>query len=126
MDKPEGQPCPAQRRGWKPCSIYEARPEPCREFSCAWLVGVRALDDGDRPDKLGVVVDVQDHPKCGPTFKLFPVAPRAFEKPRVKRLVRILSEVGVVLAMELPRRRLLGGPPHAVENFKRLILEVTQ
>lgn len=40
------------------CSDYEGRPETCRAFTCMWLLGMGHKDD--RPDKTGVILQVQD------------------------------------------------------------------
>lgn len=37
------------------CGIYKDRPDDCRDFQCLWLQGLPMLEDGDRPDMLGVV-----------------------------------------------------------------------
>ncbi len=38
------------------CGIYARRPAVCRGYRCMWLQG--GLDDADRPDRLGAVIDV--------------------------------------------------------------------
>lgn len=38
------------------CTIYEARPDECRAYTCEWLRGT--LSKEDRPDMSGIVVDV--------------------------------------------------------------------
>jgi len=38
------------------CGIYATRPAVCRGYRCMWLQG--GLDEGDRPDRLGAVIDV--------------------------------------------------------------------
>lgn len=40
------------------CSIYENRPEVCRNYFCAWSQGI--LDHDMRPDKCGLLVSVND------------------------------------------------------------------
>jgi len=40
------------------CGIYETRPEDCRSFYCLWRMGFGT--DEDRPDRHGVVMDLQD------------------------------------------------------------------
>ena len=53
-----GRPCPQQRiddpRGG--CGIHATRPGVCRAYSCLWLRG--SLDEDDRPDRLGAVLDL--------------------------------------------------------------------
>lgn len=38
------------------CGIYARRPAVCRGYRCMWLQG--GLDEADRPDRLGAVIDV--------------------------------------------------------------------
>jgi hypothetical protein len=38
------------------CGIHPARPQICRAYACLWLSG--GLDEADRPDRLGAVLDV--------------------------------------------------------------------
>lgn len=42
--------------GARGCTIYERRPQICRAYRCLWLQG--RLDAGDRPDRLGAVLDL--------------------------------------------------------------------
>ncbi len=39
------------------CGIYEARPQSCRDFHCAWLRGEISGNGSLRPDRLGVMFD---------------------------------------------------------------------
>lgn len=58
--KPAGVRC--SKLCGKGCSIYEARPDACREWSCLWLhtqTGpTDAMDKRLRPDRSGVVLDL--------------------------------------------------------------------
>ncbi len=57
LGKLGGEPCVHQRTGAHGgCSIHPTRPGICRAYRCLWLRG--ALDDADRPDRLGAVLDV--------------------------------------------------------------------
>ena len=38
------------------CAIHDRRPQICRSYHCLWIAG--GLSAGDRPDKLGAVVDI--------------------------------------------------------------------
>jgi Fe-S-cluster containining protein len=40
--------------GMEGCTIYATRPQPCRDFICAWMQGYGSTQD--RPDKLGLMV----------------------------------------------------------------------
>jgi hypothetical protein len=42
--------------GPRGCTIYERRPRICRGYRCLWLQG--QLDEADRPDRLGAVLDL--------------------------------------------------------------------
>lgn len=37
------------------CGIYKTRPQVCRDYKCAWLLGYG--DNEDRPDKSGMIID---------------------------------------------------------------------
>lgn len=54
LGKLAGEPCPklSPEGG---CSIHATRPEVCRAYQCHWLDG--GLEEGDRPDRLGGIVD---------------------------------------------------------------------
>ncbi len=60
LKKPVGEWCVHCHQG-KGCRIYETRPRPCKNYECAWAQGHGTEEE--RPDKCGVVVDVQRTPK---------------------------------------------------------------
>lgn len=51
-----GVPCPQLRADPPGCGIHATRPGICRRYRCLWLEG--KLDEEDRPDRLGAVVDL--------------------------------------------------------------------
>ncbi|MEN8161710.1 MAG: hypothetical protein ABFS41_16695 [Myxococcota bacterium] len=53
-----GTSCPKLREAPAPpgCSIHAERPAICRAYRCLWLAG--GLDEADRPDRLGAILDV--------------------------------------------------------------------
>jgi len=55
LNKPVGSWCLECDRKGGGCRIYDQRPDECRTFSCAWLDGFLP-DDGDRPDRMKVVI----------------------------------------------------------------------
>ena len=57
LNKPQWKKCVNQCE--KGCAIYEDRPQPCRDWSCMWLRGYIPGDERRRPDKLGVMFDLQ-------------------------------------------------------------------
>jgi hypothetical protein len=58
--KPPGVRC--QHLCGAGCAIYQARPEPCRVWSCVWLLSQERADvrlpSAMRPDRSGVVLEV--------------------------------------------------------------------
>jgi hypothetical protein len=58
LSKLGGSPCRQLRAAPGPpgCGIHTTRPRICRAYACLWLAG--GLDEGDRPDRLGAVLDV--------------------------------------------------------------------
>lgn len=46
------------------CAIYEARPEPCRDFECGWRV-LAIVPEALRPDMSGVLVAADHEPVPG-------------------------------------------------------------
>lgn len=64
LAKPAGRDCVHQRRvGVDPaapaggCAIHETRPGICRAYACLWLQG--GLEDDERPDETGGIVDLE-------------------------------------------------------------------
>jgi hypothetical protein len=55
MQKEAGVPCRHCQDG---CAIYETRPVLCRDYHCGWRQ-LPILDDGWRPDRSGVFVEVE-------------------------------------------------------------------
>lgn len=53
-----GTPCRELRAAPAPpgCGVHGRRPAICRAYACLWLTG--ALDEADRPDRLGAILDV--------------------------------------------------------------------
>lgn len=62
LAKPAGRDCVHQRRaagadGPPGCTIHPTRPTICRSYRCLWLQG--GLEDDERPDAIGGVVDLE-------------------------------------------------------------------
>jgi hypothetical protein len=64
IGKPGGTACPKLRAAGG-CSIHATRPGICRAYRCLWLQG--GLEEEDRPDRLGAVLDVMP---LGETYRL--------------------------------------------------------
>jgi hypothetical protein len=56
LRKPGGVPCRHLRADPPGCGIHAGRPRLCRAYRCLWLQG--GLDEEDRPDRLGAVLDL--------------------------------------------------------------------
>ena len=66
------------------CGIYPRRPAICRAYACLWLTG--ALDEADRPDRLGAVLDVAT--EAGVTrLRVHEARPGAYDaSPRLREI----------------------------------------
>lgn len=60
------------------CSIYDDRPQTCRNWSCDWKNGLIPGEEL-RPDKLGVIFDLR-LTGCDPILCMWEVAPGAAEQ----------------------------------------------
>jgi hypothetical protein len=87
LRKRGGTPCRELRGAPAPpgCGIHATRPAICRAYACLWLSG--GLDEGDRPDRLGAVLDVAT--EGGVTrLRVHEAAPGAYEgSPRLREIV---------------------------------------
>ena len=87
LKKLGGTPCVHLRRAPDApgCGIHTERPRICRAYACLWLSG--ALDDEDRPDRLGAVLDLvsEAHGAC---LRVHEATPGAYERsPRLQAVV---------------------------------------
>ncbi len=57
LTKLAGVSCVHQDTHGPGCAIHDQRPAVCRGYSCLWLQG--GLEERDRPDRLGAVVDLR-------------------------------------------------------------------
>jgi len=55
--KPPHQRCAHDSLG-RGCRIYADRPQGCREYACLWLLDPEFLHERDRPDRLGLIFDL--------------------------------------------------------------------
>lgn len=67
------------------CSIHEKRPRICRAYACLWLSG--GLDEGDRPDRLGAVLDLVSEGHTA-RLRVHEAVPGAYDaSPRLRSVV---------------------------------------
>lgn len=78
------------------CSIYDQRPNSCQAFVCAWRGGIDLVLETDKPDKIGIVVDVgrisvPDAPQINTAWHAYEVWPGAADSPAALALFERLS-----------------------------------
>jgi Fe-S-cluster containining protein len=82
-----GVPCNELRApgsGGGCCGIHERRPAVCRAYRCLWLQG--GLEERDRPDRLGAVLDVVTA-GAETRLEIHLAAPDSFERsPRLREI----------------------------------------
>jgi len=116
LRKPGGVSCREQRppdeaaRLGGGCGIHAHRPPVCRRYRCLWLAG--GLDDADRPDRLGALLDLVTA-GVETRLEIHEARPRAFDRsPRLRAIaerhraampVRVL-DVGDVSDPDRPYR----------------------
>jgi Fe-S-cluster containining protein len=82
-----GSPCVHLRRPPEApgCGVHAHRPRICRAYACVWLSG--ALDEEDRPDRLGAVLDLVSEGHLT-RLRVHEAAPGAYERsPRLQAIV---------------------------------------
>lgn len=91
LEKPDKTHCKHCKTGsWKPCSIYEDRPDACREFECLWHAGF--FTSNDRPDKIGVVFAGTVIDNDEPMMIVYETREHAVSTPRVKRIIDAVTK----------------------------------
>lgn len=104
IDKEAGAWCPHCLPG-EGCSIYERRPQSCRDFDCLWLRG--HLAESDRPDRIGAVFwSAVDNVRTYPDGRRVPfviVSERhdgaALASERARRIIEDLLRRGTPVAI---------------------------
>jgi hypothetical protein len=68
------------------CSIYAQRPQSCADYHCGWITVPEILDDADRPDRAGFILDVEedDQGRWLQLFLLRELAPEALRNAFLK------------------------------------------
>ncbi|MFC1663331.1 YkgJ family cysteine cluster protein [Patescibacteria group bacterium] len=90
------------------CAIYEERPEVCRYFTCAWLNGTG--DESWRPDRFGVMIDVQDVRVGGRVvgvLHLWEIVVGGLEKDVIKEMAELHLAKGFIVVKHTPAMGLL-------------------
>ena len=92
LQKPQGKWCSNCSIGIG-CKIYNQRPEECEKYACEWLKG--SGFESERPDKIGVVVDVLiSDDKKEVLIRVIEVFEGAIKRPRIKQMVEFFLAKG--------------------------------
>ena len=86
LSKANGQNCLYQCS--QGCAVYPQRPISCRDFQCLWLWNRGVLQDEERPDRLGVLVSMENDQTA---LLAWEVWPGAALRPRVQQLLGRLA-----------------------------------
>jgi hypothetical protein len=84
LRKPGGVPCRHLRAAPAGCGIHAMRPRPCRAYRCLWLQG--GLDEEDRPDRVGAVLDLVTRAGVA-HLAVHEARPGAADAPRLRAVV---------------------------------------
>lgn len=88
LEKPEFTSCTHLKEG-AGCEIYSTRPKGCRDFKCLWLAAPKNagfLTEEDRPDKLGVMIQLNGGAAEFEGVDLWELRPGALESDRARRI----------------------------------------
>lgn len=121
INKAADETCPHLRPGVCGCGIHEARPQECRNFTCAWLDGGLSLDD--RPDKIGVIFFAQHGTAFSPDEPVLAVKsvwPDGLIAGRAKVLFDLLRQKRLLLLISPDRRELFGPIDQVTRAEQRL------
>lgn len=75
------------------CAIYQSRPQECQTYKCLWLVGEGEPED--RPDKLGVILEITQLNLVkvqAPAVIVREVRPDAFETSAARSFIGKMAE----------------------------------
>lgn len=87
LEKPMRTHCPNECP--KGCSIYQDRPQSCREFTCLWRTGLGR--DWERPDKIGLFVEEREGEPLGVQYFAKEVRHGAARSRRGRKYLEWLS-----------------------------------
>jgi hypothetical protein len=83
------------------CGIHASRPGVCRAYQCLWLTG--AFEEGDRPDRLGAVLDVATEAGV-PRLRVHEARPGVYEaSARLREIVAGYREAMPVRLSDVSR-----------------------
>lgn len=101
------------------CSIYEERPNSCRIYNCLYRLGILKGGEENRPDNLGILVDVTpphlETPFGGGCMLIFEVWPGASTGDAAKAVIENITGKFPALFL-FPEGVRPAGPAHLVEK----------
>jgi hypothetical protein len=117
LQKEPGVSCEFLRLELGPgCSRYETRPHGCRQWACVWRSGSNLLEEGERPDEIGVVFDSD----VSGILYAKETEPDGFKKGETT-LVRLAKRRVVVLTSADGKEGIAFGPSEAVLRYQRRV-----
>jgi len=114
LAKPAGRDCRHQRGAADAagCGIHADRPPVCRGYHCLWLQG--GLDDDDRPDRTGGIVDLEPG-GLGAQLSIREIRAEAFETSSA------LQAIAEKHREQMPVRVILHGDPNDPDRPFRVL-----
>jgi Fe-S-cluster containining protein len=122
ISKPINTPCHALKppEEGSGCRVYDVRPPTCRLWSCIWLRG--GLEGSERPDRVGVVVDMASDGKRIVAREAFP---GGFDKPEAQSLLSHLADKTIVFTIRYDGTRSARGPAHMLGEVREIVARHT-
>ena len=110
IDKKDGEPCKYAKKGpcKDACTIYETRPQACRDFECLWLLGFG--EERDKPDKSKVIFVTGRSPVVGDYLTVRAYRSGAYETKRMEVIINAISATMLVLLIDERGNRKFCGP----------------
>lgn len=92
------------------CGMYADRPPSCRAYACGWLQGWG--EEGDRPDKLGLILEPWRAPPDGGDMGIVAreVWPGAFESEAARKLLEPIEKRTLIYVIRGVKLRMCVGP----------------
>ena len=104
LQKPSGAVCMHFAKGVG-CTIYETRPQTCRDYHCGWRM-MSNLDDDWRPDKSGVYItidnEIPERDRARGAVNLMIGSPQAVRRPAFVEFICAMVEEDVPIYLSVP------------------------
>lgn len=119
-----GDACRHQRDGGG-CSIYATRPKDCREYACAWKLGIGSPEQ--RPDKVGFTITAsRKSAGLHPAWLVHELRKGAAFTPEAEAFLQKLANPHVVVVMRDARAiKRIFFPDQRAEEVRRFVANNT-